>query len=795
MTEASALLGEFEREPLPGLLARARASAKSAHGAVVTWSPKVFIPLTRLCQDSCGYCTFARGPRQVPAPFLSIPDVLAIAHAGASAGCREALFTLGDRPEARYAVARDALASLGFKSTVDYLVQACERVLAETALLPHVNAGLLTDEEMRALRRVSVSQGLMLESASQRLCERGGPHQGCTTKHPAARLDMIERAGRLAIPFTSGILVGIGETRLERIEALLALRDVHARHGHLQEVIVQNFLAKPGTAMARSAHADMDELLWTTAVARLVLGPAMNIQVPPNLSFDRFPELLDAGLNDWGGISPVTPDHVNPEAAWPQVEELTSQSAQRGFAVVERLTLYPAYVRDAARWIDAALVQRVTQSCDASGFPREDGWVCGAAGSVVPARSARRATPAAFDTILQDCLSGVPLQAAGIETLFTARGAAVDEVCDAADRLRARAHGNRVSYAVNRNINYTNICGYACTFCAFSKRGREHEGREKPYDLAMEEVARRASEAWARGASEVCMQGGIHPAYTGETYLALVRAVKQAVPRMHVHAFSPLEVAHGAKTLGLSLHEYLERLRDAGLGSLPGTAAEILDDEVRRVICHDKLTTGEWLQVMKAAHEVGLRTTATIMFGHIERPHSWAAHLLAIRGLQQRTGGFTEFVPLPFVHMEAPKALRETARPGPTWREVRLMHAIARVALHPHVPSIQASWTKNGPDGARELLQGGVNDLGGTLMNESISRAAGASHGQEMPPRAMEALIRTAGREPWQRNTLYGVADPVQSERSYQAAPLAPIILTPPARHARPAAPSIQEIS
>lgn len=780
MSTAHELLARFERTSFEELLSEADAANRSAHGRVVTYSPKVFIPLTRLCSDRCGYCTFVRTPRQVASAYLSIDEVLEIARAGLRAGCREALFTLGDRPESRHPLARAALREMGFSSTAEYLEYACRRVLDETGLLPHVNAGLLDEDEMRALRRVSVSQGAMLETIAPAVFERGGAHRGCRTKRPRERLRMIEAAGRLGIPFTSGILVGIGETRLERIESLLALRDLHSRYGHLQEIIVQNFLPKEDTRMAATPGPDFEELAWSAAVARLVFGPQINLQVPPNLSFERFAELLRSGINDWGGVSPVTVDHVNPEAAWPEVEHLARRSAEMGFTLAARLPVYPAYVREAQTWIDAGLVDRVVRCADAEGYAREDAWVCGAAHARLPERRRLHHDAAAVDRILARCLSGTPLGAVDLERLFGARGSAVDDVCEAADLLRERVHGERVSYVVTRNINYTNLCSYGCRFCAFSRRSRGDAEREPAYDLGLDEVARRAQEAWDRGATEVCMQGGIHPRYTGRTYLALVEAVKQAVPRMHVHAFSPLEVMHGARTLDLGLHRYLERLRDAGLGTLPGTAAEILDDEVRRRICPDKLNTREWLEVVQAAHEVGLPTTATIMFGHVEGPSSWARHLVALRDLQARTGGFTEFVPLPFVHMEAPASLRRSARPGPTWREVRLMHAVARLALHPHFGSIQASWTKNGPEAVRALLRGGVNDLGGTLMNESISRAAGASHGEEMPPERMEALVRSVGRAPWQRNTLYGPADPRQRERSFHAAPLADIVLTPP---------------
>lgn len=776
---ADDLLARFEATPLAELLASARESARRARGNVITYSRKVFIPLTRLCRDTCGYCTFAHGPRQSGSPYMAIEEVLRIATAGKAAGCREALFTLGDRPEARYAAARASLRALGFDSTAAYLEYVCRRVIEETGLFPHINAGLLDETEMAALRRVSVSQGLMLESTAERLCHRGGAHFACPDKVPRVRLEAIDAAGRLAIPFTSGILVGIGETRCERIEALLALRDAHARHGHLQEVIVQNFRAKSNTRMAAAQEPAFEELLWSAAVARLVLPPQVSVQVPPNLSSERYPQLLVAGIDDWGGISPVTADHVNPEAPWPQLDSLASSTAEAGYALAQRLAIYPAYVRDANRWLDAALVSRVVRACDSEGFPREDGWTCGTALGAPPSRAEcrRPVRTGRVEQALYRAMAGETLDADAMSHLFAARGGAVDEVCDAANALRRTANGDAVSYVVNRNINYTNVCGYACTFCAFSK-GTRRSGRDAAYDLALDEVARRAAEAWVRGATEVCMQGGIHPAYTGHTYLALVRAVKQAVPAMHVHAFSPLEVSHGAATLGISLRAYLAKLQEAGLGSLPGTAAEILDDEVRRRICPDKLNTAQWLHVMEEAHAIGLRSTATIMFGHVERPGSWVEHLMRLRQLQERTGGFTEFVPLPFVHMEAPMSLRGVARTGPTWREVRLVHAVARLSLQPVFANVQASWTKLGPSNLAALLDGGVNDVGGTLMNESISRAAGAAHGQELAPENMEQLIRAAGRIPVQRTTLYGRPDQAQRTRSFSAAPLTGLVQT-----------------
>jgi FO synthase len=828
--EADRLLAEFATMPLPRLLEWASALGREGHGNVISYSRKVFIPLTRLCRDVCGYCTFAIGPRQAGRPYLSADEVLAIARAGKAAGCREALFTLGDKPELRYQAARSALDRLGHASTIEYLTEMCELVIRETGLLPHVNAGIATEAEIAALRRVSVSQGIMLENASPRLAAPDGPHFGSPDKDPAVRIAMIEAAGRQNVPFTSGILIGIGETRRERLLSLLVLRDLHARYGHLQEIIIQNFRAKSGTRMAGAAEPSLEDLLWTAATARLVLGPAMNIQVPPNLSFEVFPRLAAAGINDWGGISPVTADHVNPEAPWPSLVALERATAAAGYTLTQRLAIYPQYARAPQRWLDRSLVSRVLDEIDAEGFAREDNWVPGAVippplftsprwGESLPrtrsgvggrrppgegvttnsipttalspsphpspprGEGADRGSLAAklrgLTRLLDRAAAGERLAANDIVRLFAARGPELDEICAAADELRARTNGDVVRYVVNRNINYTNVCSYACSFCAFSKGKLSEDLRGRPYDLALDEIARRTIEAWNRGATEVCLQGGIHPAYTGDTYLTLLRTVKQAVPLMHVHAFSPLEVSHGARTLGLSLRAFLERLRAEGLGSLPGTAAEILDDEVRERICPDKLATREWLEVVETAHRAGLRTTATIMFGHVEEPQSWAAHLLHIRDLQERTGGLTEFVPLPFVHMEAPMYLRGGSRRGPTWRETLLMHAVARLALHPLVTNIQASWVKLGPAGVAQVLRAGVNDCGGTLMNESISRAAGTQHGQELPPERMEELIREAGRVPRQRTTLYRDVAADRYRQSLGAPALAPVVLTP----------------
>jgi FO synthase len=750
-----------QRADLEALMRAAAARRDAAHGDVVTYSRKVFIPLTQLCRDVCHYCTFAHRPRQDESAYLTLEQVLAIARAGVAAGCKEALFTLGDKPELRYRVARDELRHLGYQTTVSYLAEAARVVLEETGLLPHLNPGILDAADIAALRKVSVSQGIMLESAAERLCERGGPHYGSPDKRPAARLETIRLAGEAGVPFTSGVLIGIGETRAERIEALLALRDLNDRHGHIQEIIIQNFRPKPGTRMAGTPAPSLVEHLWTIAVARLLFEPMMNIQAPPNLSPGSLRQLIDAGINDWGGVSPVTPDHVNPEAPWPHLDSLARATKTAGKELVERLAIYPAFVRDADRWVDPGLRTGLLHRVDSDGFPRTDGWSPGMkdglpASDLALAVASRRADPSGeIDAILTRAKRGEMLGEAEIVRLFRARGEEFSVVCTAADELRARMNGDTVTYVVNRNINYTNICGYRCQFCAFAKGKASENLRGKPYDLPLEEIQRRTREAWERGATEVCMQGGIHPAYTGATYLNICRGVRAAVPEMHVHAFSPLEVWQGANTLGVSLEEFLAELKRAGLGTLPGTAAEILDDEVRATLCPDKIKTGEWLEVMRTAHKTGFRTTATIMFGHMERLEHWARHLLRLRALQAETGGFTEFVPLPFVHMEAPIYRKGRARCGPTFREAVLMHAVARLALHPLIPNIQASWVKMGPEGVKACLRAGVNDLGGTLMDESISRAAGASHGQEMAPAMMEDLIRSAGRRPRQRTTLY----------------------------------------
>jgi FO synthase len=678
-------------------------------------------------------------------------QVLEIARQGAEAGCHEALFTLGDKPELRYRAAREALEELGYRNTAEYLIAMAKLVFDETGLLPHLNPGVMNEQELIACRKVSVSQGMMLESVSERLCEKGQPHYGSPDKKPAVRLNTLRLAGKLSIPYTSGILIGIGETRRERIESLLALREINDEYGHIQEIIIQNFCAKTGTLMADKPDAPFEDLLWTIAVARLIFGPDMPIQTPPNLNTGVFGRLVAAGISDWGGVSPVTPDFVNPEKPWPTLEKLAEQSAEAGKVLVERLPIYPVYAFDLDTWVDPSLHSTLLQGMDSDGLARRDPW---APGSDIEAQTDTRKEgwqveppkgSAEIGLIIQRALAGERLDVSAITRLFRARGNDFQAICNAADILRCEQNGDTITYAVNRNINYTNVCTYGCNFCAFSKGKTAENLRGKPYVLEVTEVVERATEAWRRGATEVCLQGGIHPAYTGDTYHEICSAIHHALPDMHIHAFSPLEISQGAATLGLSLEQYLTRMKEAGLNSLPGTAAEILDDEVRDIICPDKLRTDEWLDVVETAHKVGIRTTSTIMFGHVDRPKHWARHLLRLRDLQARSGGITEFVPLPFVPMEAPIYKRGKSRRGPTFREAILMHAVSRLVLYPHITNIQASWVKLGETGVAACLQAGANDMGGTLMNESISRAAGASHGQEMTPDKMIAMIDRLG--------------------------------------------------
>ena len=777
-------LQDLLTKSLDELMASASAKRDEQYGNIISFSRKVFIPLTTLCRDVCHYCTFAKSPQKGCRAYLNSDEVLAIAQAGRDSGCKEVLFTLGDKPEARYRIAREELALLGHETTLSYLSEMAALVFEKTGLLPHLNPGVMSRKEVSELRDISVSQGIMLESTSKRLCEKGGPHYGSPDKDPLARLMTIEVAGALSVPFTSGLLIGIGETKAERIETLVALRDAHTKHCHIQEVIIQNFCAKPNTKMAQVQNPKLEELLWTIAVARLILPSSINIQVPPNLNDGVLPQLIAAGINDWGGVSPVTPDHVNPEAPWPHLDKLASETARDGKQLTERLAVYPKYAQNIDAWAAPTIASAVKQKSDSEGYARCEDWT---PGSDIPVPILNKTGPCdhTLIQILDKAQAGHSLCEPEIAHLFSARGGNFRKVCEIADDIRRETVGNDITYVVNRNINYTNVCSYRCQFCAFSKGKLSENLRGRPYVLNLDEVARRASEAWERGATEICMQGGIHPQYTGDTYIELVKTVRTAAPGLHIHAFTPLEIRQGARTLGLSIRNFLIKLQAAGLGTLPGTAAEILDDEVRAVICPDKLSSSEWLDVMKMAHELGLKTTATIMFGHVDQPLHWARHLKKIRDLQELTHGFTELVPLPFVPMEAPIYLKGRARFGPTYRESILMHAVSRIVLHPVIPNIQASWVKMGIEGLKDCLESGANDAGGTLMNETITRAAGAQHGQEMPISQMVEIIKRLGRSARQRTTLYEPADAKRIAAAKYAKPLTTVINTPAANYSR----------
>jgi FO synthase len=741
------------------LLAAARRVRDASYGTRVTFSPKVFIPLTMLCRDRCGYCTFAKPPSRVSAPYLNLDDVLDLARRGARAGCHEALFTLGERPEDRYPAAATWLRQAGHSSTIEYLAEAARAVRDETGLLPHSNAGALSEAELGMLRPVTASQGMMLESLNPVLaCHRGSPD-----KTPARRLATLEAAGRLQIPFTTGVLVGIGDSRGDRLTALRAIADSHRRHGHVHEVIVQNFLPKPGTSMHSSPACPPDEHLWTVAAARLLLPADVHVQAPPNLTED-FGVLLDAGIDDWGGVSPVTADHVNPERAWPGLDRLRSVTEERGHVLAPRLALHPEWAAEPSRWLDEAMRFAVLDRSDAEGLGRDSIWCSGSdatppslVGPGTPgANGERRRSLGRVADVLAGVVRGEVVGEREIVTLFSARGPEVNAVAEVADDLRRQAVGDVVTFLANRNINYTNVCTFKCRFCAFSKGPLSLNLRGSPYLLELSDITSRVAEAESLGATEVCLQGGIHPSFDGDYYLEVLRAVRAASERIHIHAFTALEVHEGARRLGEDLETYLLKLKAAGLKTLPGTAAEILDDEIRAVLCPDKIGTDRWLEVHRTAHGIGLRSNVTIMFGAVESPLSWARHIVASRALQNETGGFTEFVPLPFVHMAAPLYLQHRARRGPTFREALLMHAVGRISYHGAIDNIQASWVKMGAQGARQLLQSGCNDLGGTLMDENISRAAGATHGQMMDREGFSAIVEPLGRPLEQRTTLYG---------------------------------------
>ncbi|HUX04176.1 MAG TPA: 5-amino-6-(D-ribitylamino)uracil--L-tyrosine 4-hydroxyphenyl transferase CofH [Acidimicrobiales bacterium] len=734
--------------PLDELARTAFARARAAHGYVVTYSPKVFIPLTKLCRDRCGYCTFAQAPAHLTSPYLSLDEVMQIAQRGAEAGCTEALFTLGERPELRYDEAARWLAARGYRSTVDYVASASQMVLEATGLLPHSNAGALYRHELAQLRSTSASQGMMLESLADLPAHRLAPD-----KAPERRIDTLRLAGELQIPFTTGLLVGIGESRSDRLAALEAIVDAHEDFGHVQEVIIQNFVPKARTAMAHEAPASDEEFHWTIAAARLVLPDDIHLQAPPNLSDDPA-RLLEFGIDDFGGISPVTIDHVNPERAWPAIETLETQCADRGFHLAARLTIYPEFAQRHERFVDPAVRPAMLAQADSAFLARRDGWSPGLELAPPPAPSSTVRTDEVA-AILSRYYPGYAFDRHELVTLFNARGGDFNAVTEAADALRHDLVGDDVSFVINRNINYTNVCTFKCRFCAFSKGPLSLNLRGDPYLLSLEEISDRVREAEVRGATEVCLQGGIHPNFDGDYYVDVIAAVRAGSPTIHIHAFSALEVFEGARRSEQDLTTYLTRLRDAGLKTLPGTAAEILDDDVRAILCPDKLNSDQWLEVHRAAHSVGLRSNITIMFGAVESADEWATHLLRTRQLQAETGGFTEFVPLPFVHMATPLFLRGRARRGPSFRETVLMHAVARLHYATLINNIQVSWVKMGVEGVRRILQAGANDLGGTLMDENISRAAGATHGQEMDVDNLRNLVAPLGRPLIQRSTLY----------------------------------------
>ena len=781
-------------------------------GDAVTYSPKVFVPLTMLCRDRCHYCTFAKAPAKLASPFLSPEEVVAIAQAGRARGCKEALFTLGDRPEDRYPVAREWLAARGFVSTLEYLRAVSIRVIEETGLLPHLNPGVMRYEELARLKQVSASMGLMLETSSDRLSARGGPHHGSPDKVPAVRLRTIADAGRLAIPFTTGILIGIGEDDAERAASVFAIRELHRRYGHIQEVIVQNFRAKPGTAMRNAPEPDEETFLAAVATTRIVLGPGMSVQAPPNLSDpEQQLRLLDAGISDWGGVSPVTPDHVNPERPWPAIEALTATTGRRGKALRERLTIYPAFAGRPDPFVASKMRAPVHallgpdglaaegakpepiawQDPDVTWKPRtidltfakgpEAGLRADAAtiyGELPPADpvtsawAARTAPRARVDADVRSALRRAeahrPISDDEALALFQAEGPSLLALRAVADGLREEAVGDLVTYVINRNINFTNVCYVGCRFCAFAQREADPEA----YTLTLEEVADRAQEAWEAGASEVCMQGGIHPDLPGSFYLDLLDAVKGRAPDLHIHAFSPMEIMNGATKMGVSYREFLSACRAHGLGTIPGTAAEILDDDVRWLLTKGKLPADTWEEIVRTAHALGIRSSSTVMFGHVDAPPHWVAHLRRLRRIQLDTGGFTEFVPLPFVHRNAPIYLAGGARPGPSAEDTIRMHAVARILLDGVIHNVQVSWVKLGVQASTEILRSGANDFGGTLMEETISRMAGAEWGVRMTPERFDDAIVSIGRIPAIRDTTYDRIEPKIGARSPDRQPV-----------------------
>ena len=739
---------------------------------LLSYSPKVFIPLTFLCRDVCHYCTFAQTPKKVESPYLSIEQVISIAKEGEANGCHEALFTLGDKPELRYKAARQWLSENGYKTTNDYLAACAEAVLNETSLIPHLNPGCLTADEITKLKPLSGSMGLMVESLSPRLTEKGQPHYGSPDKDPIFRMKTLEEAGRQKVPFTTGILIGIGETRLERLESLHKIAELHLTYNHIQEVIVQNFRAKPNTLMANASEPSFDELMWTIAMARLILPGDISLQVPPNLNSDHINQLAKSGINDFGGISPVTKDYVNPEAPWPEIAKLNKIISISNQSLKPRATLYPKYFSDLNSFSTPRISSKLLQITDSQSFIRSDLWRSGISNKI-PSYPEAVFTSSIRQSI-QDVENNPSIE--NIQQLLETPDNDFKYLADYANDVKSQLHGSNITFVVNRNINYTNICSFKCNFCAFSK-GRGHDDlRGKPYNISYQEIIRRTNEAIERGATEVCLQGGIHPKYSGETYLDIVRAIRSASSSIHIHAFSPLEIDHGRKTLNISAKEFLVELKKAGLNSLPGTAAEILHDEIRAIICPDKLTSKQWIKIIETAHSVGLPTTSTMMFGHVERNSHVAHHLLKLLNLHQKTNGITEFVPLPFVADEAPIFRRGQARPGPTFKETILVHSVARILFQGQINNIQGSWVKMGLPGLKFLLSSGINDIGGVLMNESITRSAGASFGQELKLEEVIGIADELELNLQQRNTLYdSLNNNLRDLISLQSIPLIPI--------------------
>ena len=740
---------------------------------LLTYSPKVFIPLTFLCRDVCHYCTFAQTPKKVKSPYLTIEQVISIAKEGEANGCFEALFTLGDKPELRYKAARDWLAMNGFKTTNEYLGACAEAVLSETSLIPHLNPGCLTSNEIEKLKPLSGSMGLMVESLSSRLTEKGQPHYGSPDKDPLFRMQTLEEAGKQNVPFTTGILIGIGESRLERLESLYEIAGLHKKYNHIQEVIVQNFKAKPNTLMVNAAEPSFDELMWTIAMARLILPGDISLQVPPNLNSEHINQLTLSGINDFGGISPVTKDYVNPEAPWPEIEKLTKIALKTNQILKPRATLYPKYFSDFETFSTPKISAKLLQITDSQSLIRSDQWKSGVSKNI-PAYP-----EAIFNSNIRSLIKDVEKNPSikNVQSLLEVSDNDFKYIVEYADDVKSKIHGSDISFVVNRNINYTNICSFKCNFCAFSK-GRGHDDlRGEPYNISEEEIIRRTNEAIDRGATEVCLQGGIHPKYSGETYLDIVRAIRSVSNTIHIHAFSPLEIDHGRKTLNVSVKEFLTELKKAGLNSLPGTAAEILHDDIRSKICPDKLNSNEWVEIIKSAHSIGLPTTSTMMFGHVENMFHVAHHLIKLLDIQNSTNGITEFVPLPFVADEAPIFRRGKSRPGPTFKETILVHSVARILFNGTINNIQGSWVKMGLPGLKYLLSSGINDIGGVLMNESITRSAGASFGQELNLDDVLCIADELGLNLKQRNTLYEpLNNNLQDLISLQSIPLIPII-------------------